>query len=152
MAVSIVGQRLTRSVVGDRAVEIVQVVAIAMSSGSRVEDLALEHEHCRFPYHSAFGAARFGMINKSLSVQSNSLADWMEPTVVMTGLSCATAQTSQAVSRRWLAETKLARVCCERSLVRKRGFEPRWYYYRQPLKLVEIAVLMRTDAYLQDGC
>jgi SpoU rRNA methylase family enzyme len=27
-------------VVGDRAVEIVQVVAIAMSSGSRVEDLA----------------------------------------------------------------------------------------------------------------
>ena len=26
------------------------------------------------------------------------------------------------------------------NLVRKRGFEPRWYYYRQPLKLVRLPV------------
>ena len=25
-------------------------------------------------------------------------------------------------------------------MVRKRGFEPRWYYYRQPLKLVRLPV------------
>src|SRR5918999_6314756 len=32
------------------------------------------------------------------------------------------------------------RVSRERRVVRKRGFEPRWYCYRQPLKLVRLPV------------